>query len=95
MISPRPVVSTALLLCVQAPGLGAEVEEPEVGRVVDPERRVAQPVTGVHDLRPVLARDLALVRSRSPEIRAWEAMNRWESSISDISRENSATGLRA
>ena len=35
------------------------------------------------------------LRSRSPAIRACEAMKRWASSISDISSENSATALSA
>ena len=33
------------------------------------------------------------LRSLSPDIRAWLATKRWASSVSDISSENSATGL--
>ena len=40
-------------------------------------------------------RDTWPLRSLSPGIRAWLATKRWASSVTDISSENSATGLFA
>ena len=51
-----------LLLRVQPARLRPQVEDAEVGGVVEPERRLLQLVAGPHHLRPVLLRDLALAQ---------------------------------
>ena len=54
--------AAVLFLGVQAPRLRPQVEDAEVGGVVEPERRLLQLVAGPHHLRPVLLRDLALAQ---------------------------------
>ena len=78
---------------VQAAGLRAQLEDVDVGRVVDPQRRLARArsqalITFGQSLRATWP-----LRSLSPDIRAWLATKRCASSVSDISSENSATGL--
>ena len=46
----------------QAPRLGAQLEQAEVGGVVEPQRRLLELVAGAHDPRPVALRDLALAQ---------------------------------
>src|SRR6478735_4281943 len=73
---PEALVAAAALLGVQAPGLGAQLEQAEVRGVVDPEGGGLELVAGLHDLRPVLAGDLALAQTvaRDPRLRADEAV---------------------
>ncbi len=47
---------------MQAARLRPQVEDAEVGRVVEPERRLLQLVAGAHDLGPVLLRHLPLAQ---------------------------------
>ena len=51
-----------LVLGVQPPRLRPQVEQAEVGGVVEPERRLLELVAGAHHLRPVLLRDLPLAQ---------------------------------
>ncbi len=74
MTRPRPAL--VLRLRVQAPRLGAQVEQAEVGGVVEPERRLLQLVAGADHLRPVLLGDLALAQlvARDPRPAGDEAL---------------------
>ena len=77
---------------MQAARLRAQLEHIEVGGVVDPQRRALERLAGLEHLWPVVRATWPL-RSLSPGILAWQAMKRWASSVTDISSENSATGL--
>ena len=84
--------AAALLLRVQAARLRAQLEDVDVGGVVDPERRLARaPRTPSRPSASRSARPGPCAACR-PGMRAWLAMKRCASSVSDISSENSATG---
>jgi hypothetical protein len=78
---------------VQAARLRAQLQDVDVRGVVDPDRRLVEDLARLHDLRPVVPRDLALAELVAG-IRARLAIKRWASSVTDISSEKSATGRR-
>ena len=89
----RPEAAAAHLARVQAARLGAQLEDVDVGGVVDPERRLARARSQALTTFGQSLRATWPLRSLSPDMRAWLAMKRCASSVSDISSENSATGL--
>jgi hypothetical protein len=72
----QPEAAIRLLLRVQPPRLGPQVEDPEVGGVVEPQRSVFQLLAGPDDLGPVLLRHLALAQpvARDPRPAGDEAL---------------------
>ena len=65
MIRPSP----SRLCCVQPARLRAHLEDADVGRVVDPQRRVVEPLARLEDLRPAVLGDASLAQLVAPDPR--------------------------